>query len=209
MTMSTDLESARDDLAYMRGLVSGGAAMQSTIGEAFFWAGTLYGGQCILHWLQTLGVAPSEGLAALAIAFGPTILFCGVLSWIIWKDRKVKTTGVAARALGAVFQGAGLANLVMAFVFAYGSATAQSFVLWLYHPIVVSMFQGVAWFVAWAILRRTWLCLVSAGWFVTTVALGVAVFGDIGAYLFILGVALIVLMAIPGYVIWRGAGRAG
>jgi hypothetical protein len=208
MAMASDLESARDDLAYLRGLVSGGGAMQATIGEAFLWAGVLYGGQCILHWLQTLGIAPQEGLGALLIAFGPTIIFCGALAWIIWKDRNTKATGVSARALGAVFQGAGLANLVMAFVFGYGSARAESFVLWLYHPIVVCMFQGVAWFVAWAILRRAWLAFVSAGWFVTTVALGIAVFGDIGAYLLIIGVALIVLMAIPGYVIWRGAKQA-
>ncbi|HYD71998.1 MAG TPA: hypothetical protein VEF55_02580 [Candidatus Binatia bacterium] len=203
--MTSDLQSARDDLAYMRGLVSGSAPMQATIGEAFVWAGTLYGGQCLLHWLQTLAIAPSEGLAALAIGFGPTIMFCAALGWIIWKDRKTKTTGVASRALGAVFQGAGLANLVMAFVFAYGATKAESFGLWLYHPVVVCMFQGVAWFVAWVILRRAWLGLTAAGWFVTTVALGVALYIDIGAYLFILGVALILLMALPGWAIWRGA----
>src|SRR5688572_24287878 len=113
MTMASDVQSARDDLAYMRGLVSGTGPMQATIGEAFFWAGLLYGSQCFLHWLQTLEVVPDQGVVAMAVAFVPTILFCGVLTVIIWKDRKTKVTGVAARALGAVFQGAGLANLVM------------------------------------------------------------------------------------------------
>jgi len=208
MAMATDFESARDDLAYMRSLVSGTGAMQATIGEAFVWAGILYGSQCILHWLQTLNLVPGEGLVALAVSLAPTIVFCAVLAWIIWKDRKTKTTGVASRALGAVFQGAGLANLVMAFVFAYGATKAESLGLWLYHPIVVCMFQGVAWYVAWVILRRGWLGLVAAGWFATTVALGVAVFADVGVYLLILGVALIVLMAVPGYAMWRGAKKA-
>jgi hypothetical protein len=206
--MASDLQGARDDLAYMRNLVSGTGPMQSTIGEAFVWAGSLYGSQCILHWLQVRGVAPETGLGALVIAFGPTIAFCCVLTWIIWKDRKVKAAGVASRALGAVFQGAGLANLVMAFVFAYGATKAESFGLWLYHPIVVFMFQGVAWYVAWAILRRTWLAFVAAGWFAMTVALGVALYVDVGTYLLILGISLIVLMAIPGWVIWRGAKKA-
>jgi hypothetical protein len=206
--MASDVQSARDDLAYLRGLVSSGTGpMQATIGEAFLWAGLLYGAQCFLHWLQTLQVVPSEGMAALAISLVPTILFCGVLTVIIWKDRKTKVTGTASRALGAVFQGAGLANLVMAFVFAYGAGRAESFGLWLYHPIVVCMFQGVAWYVAWAILRHAWIGLVAAGWFVTTVSLGVAVFADIGTYLLILSIALIVLMAIPGWVMWRGAKR--
>ena len=49
---------------------------------------------------------------------------------------------------------------------------------------------------------------VAVGWFVTTVALGVAVFADVGVYLLILGTALIVLMAIPGWTIWRGATKA-
>lgn len=206
--MTTDVQSARDDLAYMRGLVGGTGAMQATIGEAFFWAGLLYGGQCFLHWLQALDLVPDQGPVALGIAFVPTILFCGVLAAIIWKDRNNKVTSAAARALGAVFQGAGLANLVMAFVFAYGATKAENFGLWLYHPIVVCTFQGVAWFVAWVILRRTWLGFAAAGWFATTVALGVAVYIDIGAYLLILAIALIVLMAVPGWVIWRGAKRA-
>jgi hypothetical protein len=44
---------------------------------------------------------------------------------------------------------------------------------------------------------------------VTTAALGVAVFADIGAFLLILSSALFILMAIPGWTIWRGAKRAG
>jgi hypothetical protein len=208
MSASSELETARDDLAYLRGLVSGTGAMQATIGEAFLWAGVLYGGQCLLHWLQTVGVVPADGLVAMAVALAPTILFCAVLTAILWKDRKTKVVGASARALGAVFQGAGLANLVMALVFGYGAAKAESFGLWLYHPIVVCTFQGVAWYASWAILRRPWLGFVSAGWFATSLALGVAVFGDIGTYLAILGIALFFLMAIPGWVIWRGAKRA-
>jgi hypothetical protein len=207
--MASDLESARDDLAYMRGLVDGTGPMQRTIGECFFWAGLLYGGQCFLHWLQALGVVTSGGLPALAIGWLPTILFCAILTAVIWKDRKTNVTGAASRALGAVFQGAGLANLVMALVFVYGAAKSESGGLWLYHPIVVCMFQGVAWFVAWVILRKPWLGFVAAGWFVMTVALGVAVYESIATYLLILAIGLTVLMAIPGWLIWRGAKRTG
>ncbi|MGD9968096.1 MAG: hypothetical protein AB7T59_16375 [Hyphomonadaceae bacterium] len=206
--MASDLQSARDDLAYLRGLVGAGGAMQSTIGEAFTWAGALYGGQCFLHWLQTRGVVPGEGPVALAIVTLPTLVFCLVLAIIIWKDRKKAPGGAAARALSAVFQGAGLANLVMAFVFAYGAEQSENFGLWLYHPIVVCMFQGVAWYVAWVIMRRAWLGLVSFGWFLATIGLGVTLYIDIGAYLLVLSLALILCMAIPGWLIWRGAAKA-
>ncbi len=205
--MNAELESARDDLAYMRSLVGGTERVQKTIGEAFFWAGLLYGGQCMLHWLQTLGVAPSEGPLALAIVIVPTAIFVGVLVMIIIKDRKAPEGGPASRALGAVFQGAGIANLVMAFVFGYGALAFDAPGLWLYHPVVVCMFQGVAWFVASNVLRRRWLGFVAAGWFATTIALG-ALMENIGAFVLVLAIALIALMTIPGWVIWRGAKKA-
>lgn len=207
MTMTSDLQSARDDLAYMRSLVAVPSPMQATMGEAFAWAGFLYGGQCALHGLQVFELAPSGGLPGLAIAFGPTIVFCIVLALIIWRDRKMSPGGVASRALTAVFQGAGLANLVMAFVFAYGAEKFQTPGLWLYQPVVVCMFQGVAWYVAWTIVRRAWLGLVALGWFAATVALGLVV-GEAGPYLLVLSAALIVLMALPGLAIWRGARKA-
>lgn len=205
--MNAELETARDDLAYMRSVVGGAERMQSTIGEAFFWAGSLYGVQCCLHAMQVMGLAPEQGVPALLIAWAPTVIFCAVLAVIIWRDRKAPEGGPASRALSAVFQGAGLANLVMAFVFAYGAQKFETPGLWLYHPVVVCMFQGVAWYAAWVILRRVWLGAVAAGWFATTVGLGVVI-GDAGRYLLILSVALIGLMAIPGWAIWRGAKRA-
>lgn len=203
--MTSDLQSARDDLAYLRSLVTPGGAMQSTIGEAFTWAGGLYGAQCLLHWLQNIGVVPEEGLIGLAVVTLPTLIFCVMLGIIIWKDRKAPPGGAAARALSAVFQGAGLANLVMAFVFGYGAYKAESGGLWMYHPIVVCMFQGVAWYVAWTILRRAWIGGVAAGWFATTIALGVLLYVSLGGFLLVLGVSLLLFMALPGWVIWRAA----
>ncbi len=205
--MASDLESARDNLAYMRALVGGTERMQKTIGEAFFWAGLLYGGQCLLHWLQTLDLAPQEGAAALAIVIVPTVIFIGVLAMIIARDWKAPPGGPAARALESVFQGAGIANLVMAFVFAYGAQTFDAPGLWLYHPVVVCMFQGVAWFVAFNVLRKSWLGFVAVGWFATTIALSVLM-SNIGAFVLVLAIALMVLMMIPGWIIWRGVGRA-
>lgn len=205
--MNAELESARDNLAYMRALVGGTERMQKTIGEAFFWAGLLYGGQCLLHWLQTQHIIPDEGTIGLAIVVVPTLLFIGVLTMIIIKDRNAPPGGPATRALGSVFQGAGIANLVMAFVFAYGAQAFDAPGLWLYHPVVVCMFQGVAWYVAFNVLQKGWLGFVAAGWFVTTIVLGVLM-ANTGAFVLVLAVALSVLMMIPGWIIWRGAERA-
>jgi hypothetical protein len=154
--------------------------------------------------LQTLDLVPSEGLIALAIVAVPTIIFVAILVVITMKDAKAPPGGPAARALGAVFQGAGLANLAMAFVFGYGAAVYETPGLWLYHPVVVCMFQGVAWFVAFNVLRRNWLGFVAVGWFATTIGLGVLM-TNTGAFVLVLAIALFVLMSIPGWIIWRGA----
>ncbi|HWB46853.1 MAG TPA: hypothetical protein VG900_15555 [Hyphomicrobiaceae bacterium] len=205
--MNADIQSARDDLAYLRGLVSESGQFQAVAGELFAWAGFIYGVQCIGHFLNAVGVLPLPPQGQLALAFGPTILFLAVLGAVLWRVRKTpQTTGVATRALNAAFQGAGLANLVMAFVFAYGANTAHNFTIWLYHPIVVCMFQGVAWFVAWTIRRRAWVGLVALGWIVTTITLGVLV-GNIAGYLLTLGLGLILFMGVPGYAMMR-SGKA-
>lgn len=206
--MAADVDSARDDLAYLRKLVAGGGRLQETMGEVFFWAGLLYGAQCIVHVLQGLGLAPWQGPVALAILIGPSLVFAAIVLSIIWRHRAAPAMNGASRAMNAVFQGAGFANLVLAFVFGYGAHQAQSVTIWLYQPVVVCMFQSVAWFTAYCMLRRGWLGLVAFGWAAATVALGLLVYQPT-TYLMVLSATLILLLAAPGWVIWRGAKRAG
>jgi len=202
--MNSQLESARDDLAYMRALVGDAGRMQLGAGTAFLWAGGLYGLQCIVHWGQAVGVTHFSDAFMFCFVIAITAIFLGVVVWLIWVNRNAQPQGVGARALNGVFGGAGLANLVMAIVFAYSANRDHSLQTWLFHPIVVCMFQGVAWYVAWQIRRRAWLALVSLGWFATTIALGLLRY-DIPSYLLVLGVALILLMALPGYAMLRTA----
>ncbi len=203
----TDLAEARGDLAFMRSLVSGGGQFQAAAGEVFIWAGLLYGFQCLGHWLDVAGVVRFSPLAMLALSFGPTLVFLVVIGVIIWRARKAPRTTGSSRALEAVFQGAGIANLVLAFIFAYGAHLTQSFTVWLYHPVVVCVFQGVAWYVAWIVLKRLWLGFVSLGWFAVAVACGLLIESP-AAFLATIGVALIALMALPGYVMLRAGKQA-
>jgi hypothetical protein len=205
--MTAEFDQARDDLAFMRSLVSGGEKFQAAAGELFLWAGLLYGFQCVGQWLAYVGAFNLPPIGHLILGFGPTAVFLVVVAKVIWRERKAPKGGPTTRALNAVFQGAGIANLVMALVFAYGAHRAQDFTVWLYHPVVVCMFQGVAWYVAWVIRKRAWLGAVSLGWFAVTVALGLAI-GNTGAFLLIIAAALFALMAAPGYAMMRLAKRA-
>lgn len=203
----TDLAEARGDLAFMRSLVSGGGQFQTVAGEIFIWAGLLYGLQCLGQWLDVAGIVSFSQPAMLALSFGPTAVFLIVLAVVIWRERKAPKSAGASRALESVFQGAGIANLVLALVFAYGAHLTQSITVWLYHPVVVCVFQGVAWYVAWTVRKRAWLGFVSLGWFAVSFACGVLI-ANPSAFLLTLGVALILLMALPGYAMRRAGKQA-
>ncbi|MES1197217.1 MAG: hypothetical protein ABUL55_01205 [Pseudomonadota bacterium] len=205
--MNTEMQSARDDLAYMRALVGDTGRMQQGAGIAFMWAGLLYGFQCIVHWTQAVGLTHLSDTVMFYFVIGITVAFMGVLAWIIWNGRNAAPQGVSARALNAAYSGAGIANLVMAFVFGYSSSHDHNFQIWLFHPIVVCMFQGVAWYVAWQIRRRAWLGFVSLGWFAITITLGI-LRSDPPNFVLVLGIGLFVLMALPGYVMARSAKAA-
>lgn len=204
--MSTEMDSARDDLAYMRALVNDGGRLQKSAGAIFFWAGLLYGGQCLGHFLTATGLVQLPAIGHLLLGFAPTFVFIVVICVLSWKWRKDRPSGAASRALNAVFQGLGVANLVMIVVFAYGAHIAQSFTIWLYHPVVASAFQGVAWYVAWVIRRQVWLLVVSVGWFGATLACGLLI-DQPALFLAVLSVTLLLCMALPGYVMMR-LGRA-
>jgi len=198
----TEDESASNDvagnLAFVKALVSEGGQLQTTAGAAFLAAGLCYGIQCLLQYAQIRGWLPGGQPVSLILGLGPSVVFVVALSLILWRNRKTTQQGVATRALNATFSSAGLANLFMIFVFGYNALTEKSLAIWLYYPCVVCAFQGASWYVAYAIRRKVWLAFVSAGWFLTTVALGLTL-KDISAYVLIVGLALTFLMGGSGW----------
>ena len=202
---STQTEEAQDDgpqdvsanLAFVRALVSEGGRAQMSGGTLFFIAGIAYGLQCMVQWLGLSGLVPLGKIGNLAAAILPTVIFLGAMSYVMWRDRKAGPKGVATRALNAAFGSAGLANLFMVFVFGFNAIRQHSIAVWLFYPAVVCAFQGAVWYVAYMIRKKLWLAGVSAGWFVTTVALGLLI--DSPYYVLVLGVALMVLMGGSGY----------
>ncbi len=194
------------NLAFVKALVSEGGRAQVTGGATFLAAGLCYGVQCLLQWTEVRGWLP-YGLLGLVIGVAPTVIFCLVLGIVLWRGRKDSQQGVATRALNATFGSAGLANLFMVFVFGYNAITQKSLAIWLYYPCVVCAFQGAIWYVAYMIRRKVWLACVSAGWFVTTVALGLTL-RDTNTYVLVLGLALLVLMGGSGWYMMKQA-KAG
>lgn len=205
--MNTD--TAREDLAFLRGLVQPDERWQRGFGEAYAAAGACYGVQMIGHALQQFGIVPSNGLYGIGIGAGPSVVFVLLLILINRSNRMPPRAagGVTSRAVGAVFSAVGAANFFLIAMFGVTAWREHSIKIWLLYPCVVLVMQGAAWMVAYALRRVTWFALVAAGWFVTGLAMGLAV-EDIGWYILIGGIAFFVLMLTPGIVLIRQSQRA-
>jgi hypothetical protein len=204
-------ESARDDLAFVRALMSESGQVQSSLGQALLAGGACFGVQCLL---QALFANRSDipTWLHLAVGISPTLIFCIAITLITIRDRGTSQHSVGTRAINAAFGGGGLAALTTALIFGYLAFSYRNMGTWLLHPVMICVVQGVVWYTAYAIRRRGWFALVSIGWFATSLILaymlGLKDEGIIVPFLLILSAALLGLMALPGWIIMRAGARA-
>lgn len=203
--MSTEeTRRAEEDLAFLRGLVQGGSGVQRTSGQIFVAAGAIYGLQILGHGLQGFGLLPGEGLAALALALGPTVVFLALLAWLLTRPRQPRQNSTA-KAFEAAFGALGVTNAVLICIFAPAAILKGSLETWLFYPAVVYALQGTGWLIGWTLRKRGWMLLTALGWFATAIAMGALIGSPL--YALVAGVGLIVLMIGPGLILMRGAGR--
>lgn len=199
-------DSARDDLAYMRALVDAPGNFRRSFGEAYFAAGLCYGVQMLLHGAQRFGWVASEGPVALAIGLGPTVVFIGLLTWIIRRERAGgrPAGGAVARAIAAVGSAVGLANLVLIFVIGVVALSEKSLKIWLLYPCTVMVLQAMVWLVIFVLRRRAWFGVVAGGWFVIAGAMAVAIATwNIDVFMVAAALGFFAFMLVPGWLIMR------
>ncbi len=197
-----DTRRAEEDLAFLRGLVQGGSGIQRATGKVFVAAGVIYGLQILGHWLQAIGAIRLEGLAGLALALGPTVIFLAYLTWMLTRKRAPRQSSTA-KAFDAAFGAVGLTNAVLICIFAPAAVMKGSLETWLCYPAVVYALQGTGWLIAFSLRKRAWMGLTALGWFATAIALG-ALIGST-TYVLVAAVGLIVLMIGPGLALMRTA----
>lgn len=205
--MNTDIRSAEEDLAFLRSVVERGEGTTGAWGESYFAAGLIYGAQMLMHAGQLFGLLPGSGLGALAIGVAPTLVFLPVMVWINWRHRGDQPPAAVARAIAAAFSGIGAATIGLIIVIGLAALRQHSLAIWLIYPACVFLLQGAAWMVAWIMRRRAWLGLVAGGWFVFAIAMGLTT-DRISLYLLFCGLGIWTCMALPGWLLLRGARKA-
>lgn len=204
------LHSPEDDLAFMRSIVDGGGRTPMTLAICYLAGGILYGAQCLFHIAQITGLIDWPDLADLLFVAGVTVAFLSVLTWAILTDRKSGSPNrgpTGTRTLNAAFNATGMANTAVIIVFAVGAMRDKDFAIWLYYSAIVFALQAAAWYVAWTLKRKGWMLATALGGWVVAVALGVLVRQPLW-YLGVCTVALFLLFALPGWMLFRDA-RAG
>jgi hypothetical protein len=206
---STETQSARDDLAFIKALVGDDETVQMrTFGETYFGAGLVYGGQMILHALQAHGLLPWTPLWSLGIGVGPTLLFLPIVGLIVYRNRKYPVRGPVGRAVANLFGVTGIANLAMIVVIGWVALKQHSIQTWLLYACCVFVFQGTAWLFSYMMRRRGWYLAVAIGWFATAVACAIAIPTSLNLFILFAGLGLWGCMALPGWLVMRSTRRA-
>ncbi len=199
--------SPEDDLAFMRSIVEGGGRTPMTLAVCYLAGGLLYGLQCLFHVGQATGLIDWPDLANLIFVVMITVSFLAVLTWAILKDRRdgpANRGPMASRSLNAAFSATGMANTAVIIVFGVGAIRDNDFAIWLYYAAIVFALQAAAWFMAWTLKRKGWMLATALGGWLTAVALGLLVREPLW-YLGVCTVALFLLFALPGWIMFRDA----
>ncbi|MFS2318809.1 hypothetical protein RMQ97_12795 [Maricaulis sp. D1M11] len=203
--MSDDLETARDDLAFLRALAETPSQPNKTMGLALFSAGLIYSVQALVQWAAWAGYVALPGPFYLAFVISCSLVFFIVLGVIIWRNRKKGSKSVSARAYESAFEAAGIANLAIVSFFIVVTIRQRDPGIWYYYTPTIFAVQAGAWFAGFRLRKRLWLGLVSAGWI--TAAIGLGLTAHTPTYVLIIAVALFALLAVPGWIIMRLADK--
>lgn len=197
------------DIAWMRRLAEEGADAPMQGASILMSAGLIYGAASLFHWAQITDQFPSSGPVIGLVWLAATLLFLLVLAVIIVRLKRGGGVMTASnRATTTVWSALGWGIFVL-----FGSMAALGWraggegveiAFWLV-PSVIMVFYGIGWAVSAAMYksgRLWWLAIAS---FLAAPLLA-ALTGSADQYL-AYAAALFLLMALPGFLLMRGARR--
>jgi hypothetical protein len=204
--MNADIQSLRDDLAFLRTLVQASEDNYRPLGESYLLGGLVYGGEMLLHLGQIAGLVPTTPLASLIVGAGPTMIFIAGLVFLLRRHAATMPAsgGLTTKAIRRAFAAIGISVLALTAVIGAVAIREQSLTVWLIFPCTVFVLQGAAWLLAFLLRRHAWHGVIAAGWFATGIAMAIFVMRQ-DIYLLLAGVGLLGLMALPGYLMLRHA----
>jgi hypothetical protein len=197
------------DIAWMRRLAEEGADTPMQGASILMNAGLIFGAASLFHWAQITGLAPSWGPVQGLGWLVATVVFLLVLTVTI--NRLKRSGGVRTarnRATDTVWSALGwgifaLFIAMMALGWRVGGEGVE--IAFGLVPSVIMVFYGIGWAVSAAMYKSRLLWGLALGSFAAAPLLA-ALTGSPDQYL-AYAAALFLLMALPGYLLMRGARR--
>jgi len=199
------------DIAWMRKLAEEGATAPFRGASILMAAGLIFGAASVLHWSVVNGLVALPPVAFSSVWGVATLLFVGLIFIIRARQRRSEGVVTAAnRAAGVAWSAVGFGIFFFGFSmgavgYRSGDHAAMSGLLALI-PSVVMVFYGMGWAVTGAMLKSRPLWWLAVASFLAAPLLGLLA-GEQIQFLAYAG-ALFLLMALPGWMLMRQAGRA-
>lgn len=197
------------DIAWMRRLAEENAEAPMRGGSILMAAGLIYAAASIVHWAVLSGVIAMAPQLFSFVWLGATAVFFLVLMVLIYRERGrggVRTAG--NRAVGAAWSSVGwgiFATFASVAVIA-AKIGQDSLLLLALTPSIIMVFYGMGWAVSATMTRARQLWWLAIGSFAAAPLLALLTGNDV-QYLAYAG-CLILLMAIPGWLLMRAAKQA-
>jgi len=198
--MTDDIQTLRDDIAYLKALANGGQGRDLSGGILLMVAGLLFAAASLIQWLAMERLLPNMANLAWLVA---TLLFMALLAAMKLRWRSEGSSGGAS---AYAWQGVGMGCFFIFVALAIATWRTQSMLLVFFAPSIIFILYGAAWTAVGAALRKGWIQLTGWGSFL---AAGVVAWfiGQPVSYL-IYAAGLLLLAFLPGLVFVLNAPRS-
>lgn len=194
---------AEEDLAYLRNLVDSdrGTRVRYKFGVVYLISGLLWGPYALIVWAANAGLMTMGKQLNSLLWLIVMVLFFGAIAWSAWRGRGAPRDTVPTRAFAGVFAGIGMSYLVMLAVLMWASYKLNNGVFVVLYCVVVFAGQGAGWYVFWVLRREPWIALVAIGWYLAALLTGFNM--RMPDFLLHMGISMLLLMALPGWLMVR------
>ena len=197
----TDMQTIRDDLAFMRGVSAAADPGQTRKGGLILLsAGVIFGAASLAAWGGATGQLPFAVVRWVWLA--AMVAFFAVLAGILTVGPR--SQGVRDRATGAAWAAVGGVIFTAVIGFEVAAQVLRSTAVFAGLPTLIIALYGAGWTVSGAMSGRRWRIAVALGGYVAAVVLAFLVASP--AIYLAYAAVLVGLTAVPGLVLLRGRG---
>jgi hypothetical protein len=196
------LQSVRDDIAFMRALAEEGSQVPMLGGGITAAAGLIFGLASVVHWLIQSEILRVNEWFFMGTWVGAGVLFGIVCTLLIRRTRaQAGANSVVNKATGSAWSAVGFAIFTTFLgMLAIFYATKNDGVFYIF-PVMILALYGAAWTVAADLTGKGWLRVVALASFAGAVVMGLLTNHPMQMLAY--AAALILLAFVPGVILMR------